>query len=372
MTYKKGNPRYQRQISLKEVGDTGQEKLHNSKVLVVGAGGLGSPALQYLAGAGIGTIGIVDDDIVALNNLHRQVLFSSDDVGLSKSGRAADILNALNPEINLIAINERLNPQNALNIITHYDIVLDGTDNFETRYMINDACVLAGKPLIYGAISRFEGQLAVFNFRLTDGTSSVNYRDLFPNPPGEDEILNCEEAGVIGVLPGIIGTMMANETIKLITGVGVPLVNKLLNYNSLTNQVYELDIESREDTRSLIPASFAAFKNTDYGSMCSSRLGSQIDPQQFEQLLQDNTIAFIDVREPDETPLVNEFKHLQLPLSSLQASLDRIEAETLVLFCQSGKRSATAAKILSDHYSKSKKVYSLKDGIVAWKNARKR
>ncbi len=242
--------RYHRQIILPEFGEEGQQKLFLAKVLVIGAGGLGCPALQYLTAAGIGTIGIVDDDTVALNNLHRQVLYSVNDIGLSKAERATKILQQLNPEIKIVAYNERLHNQNALTLFDEYDIIIDGTDNFSTRYMINDACVLLNKPLVYGAISQFEGQVSVFKNGKED---DVNYRDIFPDPPKEGEVLNCAEAGVLGVLPGIIGTMMANETIKLITGIGEPLVNQLFTYNALNNQVYQLSLSSRRETRSLIP-----------------------------------------------------------------------------------------------------------------------
>lgn len=371
MVHKLGNPRYQRQTTLKEFGEAGQEKLSISKVLVVGAGGLGCPALQYLAGAGIGTLGLVDHDIVSLSNLHRQVLYSTDDVGFSKALRAATILRALNPEIDIIAYNEQLNPRNAINIISKFDIVLDGTDNFASRYMINDACVLAYKPLIYGAISRFEGQIAIFNCDAKSGIPEANYRDLFPNPPAEDEILNCAEGGVIGVLPGIIGTMMANEAIKLITGIGTTLSNRLLTYNSSTNQVYEMEIESKKETRSLIPENIPAFQATDYELLCSAQTANQIDITSFEQLILDPSVLFIDVREMNETPIVEEFNHLRLPLSGLKATLEQISAEIVVLFCQSGKRSLSAARIISKHYGNSKKIYSLKDGIVAWKNLRR-
>lgn len=371
MAYKKGNPRYQRQTSLKEFGEAGQEKLCNFKVLVIGAGGLGCPALQYLAGAGIGTIGIVDQDTVSISNLHRQVLYSSDDIGLSKALRAADILTALNPEIDIVAYNEMLVPENALNIISQFDIILDGTDNFASRYMINDACVLSGKTLIYGAISRFEGQIAVFNHDTVDGAAKTNYRDIFPSPPAEGEILNCEDAGVIGMLPGIIGTMMATEVIKLVTGIGTPLVNRLMTYNSLTNQSYELQIRPRENTRSLIPETPASFRKTDYDWLCSNHSANQIDINLFEQMMQDPAVSFIDVREINETPIIDGFNYLKLPLSNFEKSIDEITAENVVLFCQSGKRSLSAAKMLTERYGNSKKVYSLKDGIVAWNNSRK-
>lgn len=371
MAYTQGNPRYQRQTTLKEFGESSQEKLNNSKVLVIGAGGLGCPALQYLAGAGIGTLGIVDHDTVSLNNLHRQVLYSTDDIGLSKAHRAADILTGLNPEIDIIAFDETLDPTNAIHIISQFDIVLDGTDNFASRYMINDACVLANKPLVYGAISRFEGQIAAFNCDAKDGSTRTNYRDLFPNPPAEDEIMNCGEAGVIGVLPGIIGTMMANEAIKLISGIGTPLVNRLMTFNTLTNQTYELEILPLNNSNQLIPESIAAFEQTNYEYLCSGQIGIQLDLPLFEQMLLDPTILFIDVREVNEVPEVDEFDHLKLPLSGLRNSLTQINADTVVLFCQSGKRSLSASRIVSENYGNSKKVYSLKDGIVAWKNLRK-
>ncbi len=368
MVYKQGNPRYQRQTSLKEFGEKGQEKLHNAKVLVIGAGGLGSPALQYLAGAGIGTLGIADHDTVSLNNLHRQTLYSSDDIGLSKASKAEDILSALNPEIDIISYNEMLNSSNALSIISGFDIILDGTDNFASRYMINDACVLLKKTLVYGAISRFEGQVAIFNHHTDDGVNPVNYRDLFPDPPTEDEILNCEEAGVLGVLPGIIGTMMANEAIKLITSIGKPLTNRLMTYNSLNNQIYELEVWAANNTRSLIPKDEAEFRETDYNWLCSTQSALEIDDILFTDLLNDPSVAFIDAREPDELPFITEFDHMKIPLREILKSPSDIAADTIVLFCQSGKRSLSAAKALAERYGDSKKVYSLKNGILHWKN----
>ena len=227
MNNHKSYERYQRQILLKEFGIDAQQKLLQAKVLVIGAGGLGCPALQYLVAAGIGTIGIVDDDIVSLNNLHRQVLYTVNDIGLSKAEVAAEKLKALNDEINIISYNERLTNKNALALLMNMILLVDGTDNFSSRYMINDACVLLNKPLVYGAISKFEGQVAVFNIKDEIQIRAINYRDLFPTPPKDDEVLNCAEAGVLGVLPGIIGTMQANETIKLITGIGKPLINTI-------------------------------------------------------------------------------------------------------------------------------------------------
>ncbi|HKC36068.1 MAG TPA: HesA/MoeB/ThiF family protein, partial [Chitinophagaceae bacterium] len=307
--------RYHRQIILPEFGEEGQQKLIFAKVLVIGAGGLGCPALQYLTAAGIGTIGIVDDDVVALNNLHRQVLYSVNDIGLSKAERATQILQQLNPEIKIIAYNERLTTQNALSLIDEFDIIIDGTDNFSTRYMINDACVLLNKPLVYGAISQFEGQVSVFNPQPLKGSNeAVNYRDLFPDPPRDGEVLNCAEAGVLGVLPGIIGSMMANETIKLITGIGEPLINQLLTYNALNNQVFILNLSARKETRSLIPKDESAFLKMDYVWLCSSPIQqAEIDPDIFNNMIANGNVDVVDVRGVHEMPTVNEFDHIKIP-----------------------------------------------------------
>ena len=255
--------RYQRQIILKQFGEAGQQKLQQAKVLVVGAGGLGCPALQYLVAAGVGNIGIVDGDVVSLSNLHRQPLYTTFDIGFSKAEKAKHSLSKLNPEIFITAYNQRLTPQNALTILSAYDIILDATDNFASRYLINDACVMLNKILVFGAVSQFEGQVAVFNCIGKNGTAPVNYRDLFPTPPKDDEVLNCAEAGVLGVLPGIIGTMQANETIKLITGLGKPLINSLLTYNALHNSMYDVLLTAQPGTRQLIPATAHDFEQTD-------------------------------------------------------------------------------------------------------------
>ena len=357
--------RYHRQLILPEFGEEGQQKLLMAKVLVIGAGGLGCPALQYLAAAGIGTIGIVDDDVVALNNLHRQVLYSVNDIGLSKAERASHILQQLNPDIKIISYNERLENQNALMLFEEFDIIIDGTDNFSTRYLINDACVLLNKPLVYGAISQFEGQVSIFRNK---NEEDVNYRDIFPDPPKDGEVLNCAEAGVLGVLPGIIGTMMANETIKLITGIGESLVDQLFTYNALNNQVYQLNLSARKETRSLIPKDEKAFLQMDYVWLCASPVQqSEIDPDVFNDMIANGNVDVIDVREPHEIPAVNEFKHLRIPLAQLAENSSLLKSENVIAFCQSGKRSLQAAKILTGIFGDSKKIYSLHGGIVEWK-----
>lgn len=364
---KKSYERYQRQMLLKEIGEAGQQKLLQSKVLVIGAGGLGCPALQYLAAAGIGTIGIADDDVVSLTNLHRQVLFSTADIGLSKASRATAVLKSLNPDIEIIPYNFRITNQNALDIINEYDLIVDGTDNFSSRYIINDACVLLNKPLVYAAISRFEGQVAIFNYNGDKNEKPVNYRDLFPNPPLDGEVMNCSVAGVLGVLPGIIGSMQANETIKLITGIGQPLINRLLTYNALNNQSYEMCLSASDEAASFIPKDENAFKNFDYDRACSADNSFEIDSNQFNTLLQKNNITVIDVREFDEQPLITEFPHLHIPLKQLSEKKSLLDGDILITFCQSGGRSMQAAKFLFDTFGAIKKVYSLKDGILSWK-----
>lgn len=353
------------------MGEAGQQKLWQSKVLVIGAGGLGCPVLQYLTAAGVGTIGIADDDVVSLTNLHRQVLYSTNDIGLSKAKRAADVLKSLNPDIEIIPYNFRLTNQNALSIIDEYDIVVDGTDNFSSRYMINDACVLLSKPLVYAAISRFEGQVAVFNFNKNNNEKPVNYRDVFPIPPADNEVMNCAVAGVLGVLPGIIGSMQANETIKLITGIGQPLINRLLTYNALNNQSYEMSISAPDNTASFIPKDIIAFQNYDYEMACSTDNSFEIDSNQFDTLLHNNNITIIDVREFDEQPPVTEFSHIHIPLQQLNENTASLNGDILITFCQSGGRSRQAAKLLSDIFGASKKIYSLKGGIVHWKTSHK-
>lgn len=360
--------RYQRQVILKNFGEAAQQKLLQAKVLVIGAGGLGCPALQYLAAAGVGNIGIVDDDVVALSNLHRQILYAVNDIGLSKAQRAVEKLRQLNPEIKIIAYPERLTNQNALTILNAYDIIIDGTDNFSSRYMINDACVLLNKPLVYGAIFQYEGQVGIFNCKKEEAGEAVNYRDLFPHPPKENEVMNCARAGVLGVLPGIIGTMQANETIKLVTGIGKPLINRLLNYNVLNNQMYELELLARKETPSLIPTNRDAFEKTDYDWLCGSTIDEyEIDTIFFDGLLANENIDVIDVREPGEIPVIEEFSCHQIPLNMLRDNLSLIKSTTVVTICQSGKRSLQAAKQLATIFGNSKKIYSLHGGITQWK-----
>jgi sulfur-carrier protein adenylyltransferase/sulfurtransferase len=361
--------RYARQLSLKNFGANAQEKLLSSSVLVIGAGGLGCPALLYLAGAGVGRIGIVDHDVVTLSNLHRQVLYKVSDIGEPKVKCAATALHALNPGIEISVFPFSLTTENALELISGFDVIIDGTDHFSTRYMINDACVLLGKPLVYGAVSGFEGQVSVFNMAVDPGKRSIHYRDLFPQPPQEEMIPNCEEAGVLGVLPGIIGTMQANEAIKIITGVGQPLANQLLTYNALNNDVFSFEIPLSSRAMSLMPSTREEFEVRDYIIECADPAKAifTIDITAFEKLRDNDDVLVVDVREAGEVPEVYEFSHIHIPLSRLKDEMDMIRKNTIITFCQVGQRSLIAARALADHFGATKKVYSLGGGIVNWK-----
>ena len=259
--------RYQRQITLEGFGMEAQEKLSKAKVLVIGAGGLGCPVLQYLAAAGVGYLGIADDDTIQFSNLNRQILFGQEDIGKYKVDIAAAKINTLNDRVEIITYKERWNQQMCIEHFPNYDIIVDATDNFASRYMINDASVLLAKPLVFGAVSKYEGQLAVFNVLSND--IAVNYRDLFPTPPKNDEVLNCAEGGVLGVLPGTIGVMQATEVIKLITGVGAPLANQMLTYNALNNQYITIELIKNPEAIKTSPTTLDIFMQTNYAHLCS-------------------------------------------------------------------------------------------------------
>lgn len=356
--------RYQRQVLLPNFGKEGQERLYKAKVLVVGAGGLGCPVLQYLTAAGIGHLGIVDDDAVSITNLHRQILFGSNDLGKNKAVRAAEVLRNQNNEVEIISYPTHLKNDNALDLISEYDLVIDGTDNFASRYLINDACFLLNKPLVFAAISQFEGQVAIFNLRDERGEKS-NYRDLFPEPPAAGEVLNCAEAGVIGVLPGIIGTMQAMEAIKLIAKIGNPLINRMFTYNALTNQGYEMEISS---TTYNGPADRNEFLSTDYEWLCGTVNSVEITADQLKSLLTGNKTMVIDVREAGEQPSINDFQTINIPLQQLEqqpALAIKNHDENIVVVCQTGVRSRKAANLLKSLYS-NRTIYSLKGGVISW------
>jgi len=357
--------RYQRQIQLTGFGKEAQDKLAVAKILMIGAGGLGCPALQYLAGAGVGTLGIIDFDIVAITNLHRQTLYATEDVGKLKVEVAAQKLKALNPEIKICTYSTQLNNENALDLIQDYDVVIDGTDNFTTRYLVNDACVLLDKPLIYGAVMRFEGQVGVFN--LENNHLKTNYRDLFPTPPDAATESSCNEIGVLGVLPGIIGTWQASEAIKIITGIGRPFANKIMSINLLQNSVYEFQLEKNSESDTQIPKDATAFAQFNYDWFCNRQYQNLISVEAFDQLRKVENCIIIDVREPDEMPVISEFETIQLPLSRFRESItNKTFNSAVVLLCQSGQRSLKALELLRKQHPKVN-AFSLVGGITQWK-----
>ncbi len=332
-------------------GEQAQLKLKQARVFVAGAGGLGCAALQYLAAAGIGTIGIADDDVVEVGNLHRQVLYTMQDVGALKADAAAAWLMKMNPETEIHVYPVRLTSGNIADIIADYDVILDGTDNRETKYLINDACVSAGKPLVFAAISQYEGQLAIFNYP-PGSPEATNYRDIFPDASSTEP--SCQETGVLGVLPGIIGCMQCNETIKLITGTGKPLINSLLVYNALTNQVNEFSISVHPVGVVPTPTGYTLYESLE------------IKPAEFNGLLNRKNITVIDVRESDHRLSPADFQHVHIPFSELPANLEAISGDTIITFCEQGILSLHAARMLRDAFGAEKKIYSLQKGINYW------
>ncbi|MGK0254198.1 MAG: molybdopterin/thiamine biosynthesis adenylyltransferase/rhodanese-related sulfurtransferase [Mariniflexile sp.] len=332
--------RYNRHIILPEIGQAGQEKLTNTKVLVVGAGGLGCPVLQYLAAAGIGTLGVIDFDVVEESNLQRQVLFGTSSLGKNKAEAAKKRLEDLNNEISIIAYPEKLTYQNALELFNQYDLIVDGSDNFETRYLVNDACIITNKPLVFGAIYKFEGQVCVFNYQ-----NGPSYRCLFPNLPKKEAVPNCSEIGVLGVLPGIIGSMQANEILKIILGIGAVLNGKLLCYNALTSQTSILKISKSEAEISKILKEKDNFHKKDLISNCEL----ETIEISIKAVLEKENVQFIDVREPHELPKIEAIKITSIPLSELKNSIHKIDSgKQKVVFCQSGIRSKQAVSILNN------------------------
>ncbi|HEX2535470.1 MAG TPA: HesA/MoeB/ThiF family protein [Chitinophagaceae bacterium] len=358
--------RYHRQLILPQFGPEAQQRLQRAKVLVVGAGGLGCPALLYLAAAGVGTIGIVDGDAVSLSNLHRQVLYTTADIGQPKAAGAARLLQAMNPDTMLLPFAHAMNNGNALDLIEGFDLVLDATDNFPTRYLINDACVLLGKPLVFGAVSRYEGQVAVFNVQADGEQRAIHYRDLFPAPPREGEVANCAEAGVLGVLPGIIGTLQAGEALKLITGIGQPLAGRLQIFHWLRNEWHDWEITPLEAAESGRPRTREVFREWPYEEACSLEGFAEIGAQEFEQLLAEEGVTVIDVREPDELPALDGIEHRSIPLGNLKQGGHTFDKPTLVAVCQSGKRSRVAAEWLATSFP-GKKIFSLRSGLSGWR-----
>ncbi|PSL07333.1 HesA/MoeB/ThiF family protein [Cecembia rubra] len=350
--------RFSRQVILPGFGPEAQSKLKKAKVLVIGAGGLGCPNILYLAAAGIGNIAIMDGDTVSESNLNRQVIFGEAEIGINKAEAAAHYLKSKYSDIQIHTIPEFISPSNAVSWISQYDIIVDGSDNFATRYLVNDTCVLLGKPLVFAAIYQNEGQVAIFNAY----KYAINYRDLYPEPPKENDIPNCSETGVLGVLPGIIGTIQAAETIKFLTGYGNNLVDKMLYYNLLTQQTYQIELSKNENTMSLIPESPEELASRNYAFFCDAEEGVSWNDA-LRELKNNPQHILIDVREPHETPKLLGYKYFSMPVSnSYEISSEIEKAESIFLFCQSGIRSLRMARDLKKKFI-GKNIYSILGGI---------
>jgi len=359
-----GESRYARHLVLPEVGPEGQLALQEASVLVVGAGGLGSPALLYLAAAGIGRIGLIDDDTVDITNLQRQVLHSTSEVGESKAASAERRISDLNPEVIVEAIEGRLDASNALEIIDRYDIVIDGTDNFETRYLIGDACEILDKPWVFGSIHRFEGQVATFNHE-----GGPNYRDLFPEPPEDGLAPNCAEAGVLGVLPGIIGSIQATEAIKLILGIGDSLSGELLVVDALNMKFRTLSFSKDESREVIKELRQESVESCSSDSDSSSKVMLVISPVEFVQRRDSGWDVFLlDVRRSEEEAIATlpgtglRVEHNLIPMRMSDIPLDK----DIVVYCRSGSRSAAVARYLVSSGLARGDVYNLRGGIHEW------
>lgn len=356
--------RYSRHFLIPEFGKEGQFRLKSAKVLVVGAGGLGSPVLLYLAAAGVGTIGIVDFDRVEDSNLQRQVLFTTSDLGLAKAASGRERLLALNPHIEVVVHEERFDVSNARRLVSEYDVVADGTDNFPTRYLVNDACVLEKKINVYASVFQFEGQVSVFNFLHPDGSRGPNYRDMFPEPPPPGLVPSCTEGGVLGVLPGIIGSMQALEVIKVITGVGEPLVGRMFLFDASSFETRTILVAKRPETRITELIEYDPFCGISQDLL----LIKGISPSELAKMIRDGSpLQLIDVREPHEHELASIGGDL-IPLDSVLNNIDKIRRDVpVVVYCRSGKRSAQAIKRWTSEVAL-ENLLNLEGGMLAWKD----
>lgn len=358
--------RYSRHLLLDQVGEAGQAKLKSSSVLVIGAGGLGSPVLQYLAAAGVGRLGVLDFDVVDLSNLQRQVIHSTVSVGSKKTDSAQLFLQNLNSEIKIETFPDRLDASNALNLLSGFDVIVDGSDNFQTRYLVNDASVLLGKPLVYGAVSRFDGQVSIFNFQ-----GGPCYRCLFPEPPGDGLIGNCSELGVLGVLPGIIGSMQALETLKILLGLGKPLSGRLVIFDGLSMSMDEIRIKKSANCP-VCGENPSITRLTDEQISCEIPSDHRnLSPETVKFRLNENPdILLLDVREPEEVTISRIPKSVHIPLKTMNLELVGKKAPkdlSIILYCKSGVRSRKAMDfLLSEGYQN---VSHLEGGILAWRMA---
>lgn len=344
--------RYNRQIILPEIGEAGQDKLSKAKVLVIGAGGLGAAILPYLAAAGVGEIGIVDDDVIEISNLHRQVIYKSSAVGKYKAEESKLMIAELNPLVKVNALTEKLSGKNAISLFENYDIIVDATDNIAIKYLINDACLIANKPMVYGSIFRFQGQVSVFNYQ-----NGPTYRCLYPDE--NSNAASCEDAGVIGITVGIIGMLQANEVIKIILEIGEVLSGKIVVYNILNNDQQKYDFEKNTTVvmnKEIFQKKYNSAKN-------------QIEEIKAEDILDkidSDEVLFLDVRNEDELPEINFKNKIQIPLLNLENEIGKFNPnQAIYIYCQSGIRSKIAAELLEKHQFKN--VKSIAGGALAMK-----
>lgn len=359
--------RYSRHLLLEDVGMEGQRRLKGASVLCIGGGGLGSPVLMYLAAAGVGTIGLVDDDVVDESNLQRQIVHATDAVGMPKVESAHKRVAQINPHVRVVMHQTRIDAANALELLRPYDVVIDGSDNFPTRYLVNDACVLAGKPLVYGAVQKFEGQVSVFNYR-----GGPNYRDLFPEPPPPGSVPSCAEGGVIGVLPGVIGVMQATEAIKLLLDRGSPLSGRLLMYDAMAMRFHEIKLPRRDGAPPI--TQLVDYERLCSGSSCGVAAAAgpepfaRVDVLEARRRMQDEGWApfVLDVRTRQEALIVSlPFVDLQQPHRKVLGVAAQLPTDRdILVHCKSGVRSAAACHALAEHgFSR---LHNLDGGIIGW------
>ncbi len=362
--------RYSRHLIMPEVGVDGQEKLINAKILLIGAGGLGSPLGLYLAAAGVGTLGLVDFDHVDHSNLQRQIIHGTADVGRPKVDSAKERINSINPEVKVNTYQIRLTRDNIMDIVKEYDVVIDGTDNFQTRYLVNDACVFAKKPLVYGSIFRFDGQATVF--KTPEGPC---YRCLYPEPPPPGMVPSCAEGGVLGILPGIIGVIQATEGIKLILGKGETLVGRLLLFNAMEMRFREVTLRRDPDcpvcgknptVKELIDYDMFCGIGRGNGSTAHETAMEEVSVQELKKILDSKKkVVVVDVREEEEYNIVHLPQSKLIPLATLKEHINELDtADEIYVHCKMGGRSAKAVKTLMEFGFK--KVKNVKGGINAW------
>ena len=344
--------RYNRQMILPEIGEAGQHKLSKAKVLVIGAGGLGASILPYLAAAGVGKIGIVDDDVIEISNLHRQVIYKSSAVGKYKAEEAKLMIVELNPLVKVNAITEKLSGKNAISLFESYDIIVDATDNIAIKYLINDACLITNKPMVYGSIFRFQGQVSVFNYQ-----NGPTYRCLYPDE--NTQSASCEDAGVIGITVGIIGMLQANEVIKMILETGEVLSGKILVYNILNNEQQKYDFD--KNTNVVIDSESFQKKYNNIENQIEEVLAEDIWSK-----IDSNEVLLLDVRNHDEEPKMSFKNGIQIPLMNLENEIEKLNpGQEIYIFCQSGIRSKMAVELLKKHQFKN--IKSIAGGALAMK-----